>query len=267
MASNKGSTPASKNGVGAAQLIVHAQAPAVANGAAKAVLTTTVAPASIGTASTGTGSNTPTGGVLASLGVKSSGFTQVKVKSVSNAAFQRKLGARLNGAEGYLPADSSFSINGQTFTAASIVSILEAILALFSAKTSAQTDAKAMVATTVAALNNELPAASQFVNGLDGVLVSFFGKGNPVLENFGLSKGVAKASTTLEKAEAVGTMKLTREARHTMGKVQKAGVNGGTATLALTGPGGKVIAGSLPAAAPTTAPAPAAGSTGNTSGQ
>lgn len=145
------------------------------------------------------------------------------------------------------------------------------MLGLFTAKADAQAQAKAAVSTATAALNAELPTANQFVTTLDAALLALFGKGNPVLENFGLTKGVKKAPDTLTKAEALGTAKLTRTERHTMGKVQKAGVRGGTATLALTGPAGQVLAGSLPAApAPSATPAPAAGSTsgtGNTSGQ
>jgi hypothetical protein len=253
--------PAASTTNGAVAVIVHANAPAVTGPALPSVGSSNV---------TGT-TSAPAIGVLASLGVKNTGFTQVKVETVATTEFKNKVSERLNGVQTDLPADSNINVNGQTFAVSTVVSILQAILALFTAKATAQKQAKALVATAVAAMNTELPLANQFITGLDTALLGMFAKGNPVLENFGLSKGIAKTPTLLVKAEGVGTAKLTRTERKTMGKVQKAKVKGGSATLALTSPSGAVIAGSLPAApAPTTTPAPAAGSngsTGNTSGQ
>ena len=237
--------------------------PVTPNGATQAV-TTTVAPPTPAAGSTTTASGTA-GGVLASLGVKNTGFTQVKVASVATKAFQTKVSQRLNGAQKYLPADSNITVNGQSFTVTTIVSIFQAILGLFADKATAQEQAKNIVAAALGVLNANLPTANQFINGFDSALVSLLGKGNPVLENFGLSKGLAKTPTLVERAESVGTAKLTRTARKTMGSVQKAKVNGGTATLAITGPAGQILAGSAPAAAApsTTAPAATGSNTGN----
>ena len=98
--------------------------------------------------------------------------------------------------------------------------------------------------------------------------MTLFGKGNPVLESFGLTKGTRKTPTR-SAGGGKGTAKLTRTARNTMGSVQKAKVKGGTATLALTGPAGQLLEGSAPTAA---APVPAAsgsgtGNSGNGNGQ
>lgn len=242
----------------------------VTNGATKAI-TTTVAGAAPAAGSTSAAS-TPAGGALVGLGVKNTGFTQVKVASVATTAFKNKVSARLNGAQKYLPADSNVIVNGQSFTVATIVSVFQAVLGLFAAKATAQEQAKGIVAAAVSALNTDMPTASQFITGFDSALLTLFGKGNPVLESFGLSKGVAKTPTLVERAEAVGTAKLTRTARKTMGKVQKAKVKGGTATLALTGPAGEVLAGPTTAAPSATAPAPAGsgsntGNSGNSNGQ
>jgi hypothetical protein len=222
--------------------------------------------AASGTAAGGTGSgNSPAGTVLASLGVTNSGFTQVQVQSVAKASFQAKVSKRLNGVENFLPAGTSLLVGGQTFTIPSIVQVLQAVLALFTAKATAQAQAKASVSAAVAALSAELPTANQFLTALDTALLGLFKKGNPVLENFGLSTGVKKTPTVTTKAQAKGTAELTRKARNTMGKVQRLKVTGGTAQLAVVGPSGELLQGSTPGvAAPTTAaPAPAAGGNSN----
>jgi hypothetical protein len=65
---------------------------------------------------------------------------------------------------------------------------------------------------------------------------------NAVLNDFGMSPPKARGATTVKvKADAVVKGKATREARHTMGKVQR-----------------KSVTGAAVAAAPTTAPAPTA---------
>jgi hypothetical protein len=252
MTKTKSSTPVNASVLGAA--------------VSTAVGSNTATPVVAGSAgSTGSG-NSPAVGVLAGLGVKSSGFVQVKVASVATSAFEEKVTKRLAGAESDLPADTSLVLTGQTFTVASIVAVLQAVLNLFTAKATAQAQAKAMVSAAVAALNAELPTANQFITALDTALVGLFGKGNPVLTNFGLSTGVAKTSSVATLAKAKGTAALTRKARNTMGKVQRLSVTGGTAQLAVVGPSGQLLPGSTPgAAAPsTTAPAPAAASTTTT---
>jgi hypothetical protein len=229
-----------------------------------------VAPVVAGSAgSTGSG-NSPAGTVLVGLGVANAnaGFNQVQVKSLATAEFQDKVTTRLTGVEENLPSDTSLVINGKTFTVASIVSVLQAVLDLFSAKATAQSQAKTLISAAVGALNAELPTANQFLTGLDMALAGQFGKGNPVLANFGLSTGKKKTPTVTTKAIAKGTAELTREARNTMGKVERLKVTGGKAQLAVVGPSGQLLSGSTPGvAAPTTAaPAPAAGGTSTSSG-
>ncbi len=247
LANHKSSTPASTNAPG--------------------VTSSTVAPA-VGTAgngaAVGTGSgNRPAGGVLASLGVTNSGFTTVKVASLVSTKFEAKLSKRLNGLEHFIPAGTGLLLNGTTYTVASIVSVLQAVLGLFAAKSTAQAEAKSTVGAATAALKAELPTAAQFLSALDTALVSFFGKGNPVLTNFGLSSGVRKTPSVATQAKAKGTAALTRKARNTMGKVQRREVKGGTAQVSVTGPAGEVLSGSTtgPAAAPA---APAGSGSGNT---
>ena len=260
MAHNKSSIPVSASALGVSSSTVAPQVAGTAGGTAQS---------STSAGSTGSGIS-PAGGLLAGLGVKSSGFNQVKVTSVATSAFEAKVSKRLTGAESDLPAGTSLLVNGQTFTVASIVSVLQAVLDLFSAEATAKAKAKTAVTQAVAALNAELSTAHQFLTGLDAALEALFGKGNPVLENFGLSKGVKKPPTVASKAKAQGTAALTRKARNTLGKVQRLSVTGGTAKVAVLGPNGELLPGSSPGAAapsaagstPTAAPASGSSSTG-----
>ncbi|MHB8416468.1 MAG: hypothetical protein ACYDCL_00220 [Myxococcales bacterium] len=259
MANNKSSAPVSTH------------APGVMSSTVAPALGTAGSPAAGGPAAgggTGSGSS-PAGGVLAALGVTNSGYTQVKVGSLVSTKFETKVSKRLSGVENYLPAGTSLVLNGTAYTVASIVSVLQAVLALFTAKATAQAQAKATVSAATAALKAELPTASQFLSALDTALVGIFGKGNPVLTNFGLSTGVKKTPSVATQAKAKGTAALTRKARNTLGKVQRLKVTGGTAQVAVTGPDGEVLPGSSPGAAtPPAAPAPAgSGSNGSTSGK
>ena len=223
MAKTKSSTPVNASVLGAAVSSSSTAAPAVSSNVVPVVAGTADINAAGGTAAGNTGTGTsPAGAVLASLGVTNSGFTQVQVESLVSSKFETKIEKRLDGVQNYLPAGTSLLFNGQTYTVASIVSVLQAVVGLFTAKATAQSDAKAAVSAATAALKAELPVANQFLTGLDSALVSMFGKGNPVLTNFGLSTGVKKTPSSTTKAKATGTAKLTRTARNTMGKVQKA---------------------------------------------
>ncbi len=206
-----------------------------------------------GTAGT-SGPGVGAGGVLSALGLNNPGLLQVKTKTLASAKFSAKVAKRLSGVQGFLPSGSSLVFLGQTFTVASIVQVLSAVEQLFTALATAIQQSQAQVGAARTALNAELPTAHQFLTALDGSLVAFFGKGNPVLSNFGISPGKTRAPKVATLAKAQGTAELTRQARHTMGKVQKQAVTGGEATLTVTGPAGQVLQGNKPAG---TAPAPA----------
>ncbi len=250
MANHKSSTPA--GGLAA---------PGASSSAAVPVLGPaggTTAPAGSGTAGS-TGPGVGSGGVLAALGVNNTGLNQVKVKGLATTKFETRVTQRLTGVRKFLPAGTGLVFLGQTFTVASIVSVLTAVVDLFTALATAIQQSKAQGGSARTALSAELPTAHQFLTALDASLVSFFGKGNPVLGNFGISSKPAKAPSSAAKAKAVGTAELTRKARNTRGKQQKALVTGGEAQVALFGPDGQLLSGSTPgAAAP--APAPQGGS-------
>lgn len=222
---------------------------------------TPVAATPLGGGTSSTGPGVGSGGVLAALGVNNAGLPQVKVKALAGKAFSTKVAERLNGVQKFLPAGTSLVFLGQTFTVASIVSVLSAVENLFTALATAIQQSKAQVGAARTALNAELPTAHQFLSALDGALVSFFGKGNPVLGNFGISSKPAKAPTVKTRAKAAGTAELTRQARHTLGKKQRLQVTGGEAQVVLYGPGGQLISGATPGAA---APAPAPQGNGST---
>ncbi|HUB10308.1 MAG TPA: hypothetical protein VMB50_25105 [Myxococcales bacterium] len=249
MATHKSSTP------------VGASAPVVSTPTATGVAAASSNSTAAGAAAGSTGSAVGAGGVLSGLGLNNPGLVQVSTKSLATTKFSDKVTARLTGVQKYLPAGTSLVFLGQTFSMASIEAVLSAVAQLFTAFTTAVQDSKAQVGAARTALNAELPTAHQFLTALDGALVAFFGKGNPVLKNFGLSPGTAKAPSVATKAKAQADAKLTREARDTTGKKAKLAVTGGEATVTVTGPNGQVLSGTAPVGA-----ASAAAGTGGSSG-
>ncbi|MHB8418901.1 MAG: hypothetical protein ACYDCL_12560 [Myxococcales bacterium] len=249
MAKNNSSTAVGTSALGSSS--------AAATGVAAGSSTSTAT----GVAAGSTGSAVGAGGVLSGLGLNNPGLVQVSLKSLASTKFQDKVAERLSGVQKFLPTGSSLVFLEQTFTVASIVAVLSAVETLFTALATAIQQSKAQVGSARTALNAELPTAHQFLTALDGALVAYFGKGNPVLSNFGISPGKKKAPSAATKAKAVGTAELTREARHTMGKKQKLAVTGGEAEVAVTGPQGEVLSGSTPATA--ASPAAVAAPSGN----
>lgn len=198
---------------------------------------------------TGIGSTGSTGGTatpgLVNTGLSSSGT----VPNPNKDGFQSKLVKRLDGVQNFLPAGSSLTVNGQSMSQAMLASALQAVLNLFTALATALSQSKATVGQARLALSAQLAAAHQLQTGLDHALIAFFGKGNPVLANFGVASGARKTPiSSATKAAAAATAKLTRQARNTMGKKQRLKVNGGKATLVAVSPSGDVVPGGTPGA-------------------
>jgi hypothetical protein len=217
----------------------------------------------------GPGSTGSTGGTaipgLVNTGLSSSG----KVQSPYSNGFQSKLVKCLDGVEQFLPAGSSLTLNGQSMSQEALASALQAVVSLFTALSNAQKQSKAIVSQARLALAAQLPVAHQLYTSLDHALIAFFGKGNPVLANFGIASGARKnPPNSATKAAAAATAKLTRQARHTMGKKQRLQVTGGKATIVAVNPNGGVVPGGTPGASLPAEPATptAANGTGNGGG-
>jgi hypothetical protein len=91
------------------------------------------------------------------------------------------------------------------------------------------------------------------LRGLRQYVINAYGETSPVLADFGFTAPKKRVMTPEQKAAAAVKAKATREARHTMGKVQKKSVKG---TVPATAPLGDAT--QVPSPTPsTTTPAPA----------
>jgi hypothetical protein len=240
MAKNKSSTSVSTNALGATT---------------SSTVSASAAAGSTGTASAATGS-TGTTGAGSVTGVNNPGLSPAGVVSPksSSKGLEVKITKRLGGLEKYLPADTSLVINGQTFVVSGLIQSLQTMDDLYTALDTAEQQSKVAITQARQAVNAELPAIEALITGLDNTLRGYFGKGNPILANFGIATGAVKKPSSATLAGAAATAKLTRVARNTLGKKAKLKVTGGKAGVQLVSPDGATIAGSTPASPPAAAP-------------
>jgi hypothetical protein len=93
------------------------------------------------------------------------------------------------------------------------------------------------------------------LRGLRQYVINAYGETSPVLADFGFTAPKKRVLTPGQKATAAARAKATREARHTMGKVQKKSVKGTVPATAPVSDAIQVPSPTAPAAAPvTTAP-------------
>lgn len=117
----------------------------------------------------------------------------------------------------------SITIEGVTYTKDEFLAKLETFSARYR-----------LVGTTKQAYDNALNdrdahqnEANLFMQGFFGVLSANLGKTNATLPNFGCSIPKTRAPATIEKKSVSNAKRAaTREARHTMGHKQKAGIHG-----------------------------------------
>ncbi len=247
--SNIGSTPAATGAPGSASIT-----PSTSSGAAGSTSSPT------GTVPAGSGGSPAVG---MSTGVVNPGLSPAGVTSPKKHGLDAKVQDRLHGLRNFLTPNVGLVINGQTFTVASLIQSLQTMDDLYTALAAAEEQSKTAIVQARQAVNAELPAIQSLIIGLDNTLRGYFGKGNPLLENFGIATGARKKKLTgIQQAEKTASAQLTRQARHTMGKKQKLLVTGGKATVSVTGPDGSAVAGGSPAATP----AAGGGNTGSNGG-
>ena len=204
------------------------------------------APAVGNTPSATGGSSGTTGGTVT--GLVNTGLSPSGVRNPMKHGFQNMVAKRLDGVKKFLPAGISLVVNGQHWTQPSILQLLQIVVDLFEALNAS----KVSVGQARLALSAELPTAHQFITGLDHALIASFGKGNAILANFGVASGARKQPTSTTDAEAAAKAKLTRKARHTMGKKARLEIKGGGASGQVT-----------PAGSPDVTPASASNSAGS----
>jgi len=162
------------------------------------------------------------------------------------------------GTQKNLPATSTVDVNGQELKQADIVAKLQGWMPLFQ-----QVDAtNAPYRNAQQALQAAAPAIRQFVGLYRQALRQVFGKGSPLLADFGLSTTQHKTPTPATHVLAAARATATRKARNTLGKQERKAVKGAPVTQVT------VPAGGLQAVSSSTSQVtPAAGAAGSTTSE
>lgn len=143
-------------------------------------------------------------------------------KSTSKATLQQRLRALVAGTQKHFP-NASLTFGGATHTAAELVQLFQSL----DDSTTVMDAAKAKWQDTLKAQRDVRANVRPAMQAYATHLVSLFGSAVEPLADFGLTPRKAPALRTAEqKANAAAKRKATREARHTMGKRQKAGIKG-----------------------------------------
>ena len=120
-----------------------------------------------------------------------------------------------------LPAGGNLTVAGQPVSQAQILAILQPALDAFTAID----DAEKVVKQQRLSLSALLPQVRQFMANLKDALIAQFGRGNPILKDFGIKDGTTRRKTkVVAKAAAQVKGQQTRELRNTQGKVEKLAV-------------------------------------------
>jgi hypothetical protein len=135
-------------------------------------------------------------------------------------AFRKEITTVANGIGTQLPSGSAIVVNGQSISQASILTTLQAVLALYgNVDTTVQAEKSSRLV-----LQAALPVAHQFLVALKAALVGYFGKGNPALVAFGYSASKPRQLTAEQITARTAKAKATRELRGTLGSRQKLAV-------------------------------------------
>jgi hypothetical protein len=170
-------------------------------------------------------------------------FTTTREKKVAVLGRDGKI---VDGIQKHLQGVSSLQLAGSTYSPADLAKLIQSRASQVAAVSAANAAWHAAIASE-RELNAKLTAT---LRGLRQYAFNAFGAGSPVLADFGFTATVRKTLTPEENVARAAKAKATREARHTMGKVQKKKVKGTTVTAA--------PAAAPPAPAPSAAPAPKA---------
>jgi hypothetical protein len=137
------------------------------------------------------------------------------------AGFRNSVQQLVNGINKDIPAGSPITVVGTQMTQAQLLAILQPVLDAFTAID----DAASNVKQTRLALSALLPQVRQFVGNLKVALIAAFGKGSPLLADFGVKDGATrKKPTSAATAAAAVKASETRTLRNTKGKVEKLAV-------------------------------------------
>ncbi|MHB1847261.1 MAG: hypothetical protein ACYCWW_20750 [Deltaproteobacteria bacterium] len=163
------------------------------------------------------------------------------MKNINKQNEKAKLTTVIDGCNNLLPKTSTVTLLGKAQTPAALVSVFEAALTAISAVT----DAKAAYQGAVQAQRTSLQAARALYLALEKFLQASYGKGSPVLGQFGFSTASPQKPTAEKKAAAAAQAKLTKKVRGTdKGKRQKLAITpNGQGGLVYVEPNGKTVPG------------------------
>jgi hypothetical protein len=162
-----------------------------------------------------------------------------------------------------IPAKSAVVIGGVSYTQAQLVAYITTLLAPILA---AQT-AKQAFAAAVLARNQNQPTVQTFLAELRAALISLFGRGSPVLAQFGFTPYKAKTSTSGKNVVKAAKSLASRAKLGTKGPKQKAQIlapQPPAFTVSSDGSVSLVTTGDASNSAPASAPNTAAASTSDT---
>jgi hypothetical protein len=158
---------------------------------------------------------------------------------------ERKLQQAMDAVEKSLPANATLVLEGTNWTQPALLQALKKVIDQFSAVA----DAKAKYQQQLTLLRQALPEVQKLYINLGTALRVQFGKGHPMLNQFGVASGVRKARTSQTAVLASAKSRMTRSARHTMGPRQRQSITAaGEPTLVILGPDGKPLSSDGPAA-------------------
>ena len=151
----------------------------------------------------------------------------MKTNRTSNTARDAQV---IAGIEKHLKNVSNLPSAGSTVAPADLVKLLQSGIEAANATSTARAHWHATVAAE-RALNTKLSLA---VRGLRQYVIHAFGSASPVLADFGFLPDKRATRTPEQKAAAAMKAKATRQARHTMGSVQKKAVKGDVTAVVMT---------------------------------
>jgi hypothetical protein len=184
--------------------------------------------------------------------------------SINNAGIQSRDAQVIAGIQKYLTSVTTLSLAGTSFTATTLVKLIQSQIDQINAVAAAKAKWNDAVETNRALAAQITPV----LRGLRAYVLNTYGSGSSTLTDFGFSAPKTADKTPTVKVEAAAKAKATRTARHTMGKNQKKAVTGDVTSVTVTpvtsgsppvAPGGTAPAGSTPAA-----PTPGGAVTGGT---
>ena len=132
--------------------------------------------------------------------------------------FAQKLQQVVDAIGKFFPAKSTITLLGKTYTGAQLAAAFQAGLTALQAVTTA----KSGLAQAVAACKAQLGDVRSLYAAFGEALRSQFGHGNPIVGEFGFPTGARSKPSPEKLVAGKNQAKATREARHTLGKKQRA---------------------------------------------